>query len=134
MYIFAYMYLYLLKFSLPSINVGQSYGDVRLVGSGKPYEGRVEFYSGSSWGTICDFLWDLNDAHVVCRQLGYSNAISTASVGGGTGLINLYNVDCDGDEDRLTECSFSSSVPFFCTHSDDVGITCECCCNSISTC
>ena len=41
---------------------------MRLAG-GSTYEGRVEIYYGSSWGTVCAYNWDLNDAHVVCRQL-----------------------------------------------------------------
>ena len=44
-------------------------GEIRLVGGGTLLEGRVEICYNSRWGTVCDGVWDNNDATVVCRQI-----------------------------------------------------------------
>ena len=47
-------------------------GEVRLSGSTIEYAGRVEICLETIWTSLCDQSWDIKDAMVVCRQLGYS--------------------------------------------------------------
>ena len=47
-------------------------GSVRLSGT-VSNEGRVELCVSGQWKTVCDNNWSMNEARVVCRQLGYSD-------------------------------------------------------------
>ncbi|XP_038069987.1 deleted in malignant brain tumors 1 protein-like [Patiria miniata] len=99
---------------------------IRLVGGSSPFEGRVEIRS-INWETVCDDQWDIKDAQVVCRQLGYGRAISAtkaASFGQGSGRIGIRAVDCVGTEEELMLCPKSYSVSG-CSHSNDAGVICS---------
>ena len=53
-------------------------GDLRLLGNDHDQiitsSGQVEVYHNGMWGTVCNGGWDIYDATVVCRQLGFSKA------------------------------------------------------------
>ena len=55
-------------------------GSVRLVGGDGRY-GVVEVSYNGRWGTICDDdgEWDIEDASIVCNQLGYPGPIASIS-------------------------------------------------------
>ncbi|XP_047229732.1 deleted in malignant brain tumors 1 protein-like [Girardinichthys multiradiatus] len=99
---------------------------VRLAGPTR-CSGRVEVLFNNTWGTVCDDSWDLNDAAVVCRQLGCGlpqTAFIGARFGEGTGPIWLTNVGCLGKEDGLTDCSHSGFGMNSCGHAEDAGVIC----------
>ena len=101
---------------------------VRLVGGNGVNTGRVEVYYSGSWGTVCDDGWDLNDAAVVCRELGFPGAISyscCAAFGQGTGTIWLNGVRCTGRENSLSSCSHRGWGRHNCGHDKDAGVFCQ---------
>ena len=100
---------------------------MRLVGGSGPLEGRVEVNHFGVWGTVCDYNWDLQDAIVVCRQLGYGRAMSAlghAAFGWGSGPIWYNNVRCSGQEANLTLCGHRGLGVHNCGHWDDAGVIC----------
>ena len=106
-----------------------SYGsaNIRLVNGGVNY-GRVEVYYNSRWGTVCDDGWDINDAHVVCRQLGFpsaSSALCCAGYGQGSGTIWMDDVQCSGTEASLFHCARNDWGTHNCVHGEDASVVCN---------
>ena len=71
---------------------------------GTNYEGRVEIAHKGEWGTVCADEWDIDNAKVVCRSLGFlaaEEAVTDPLFGSGSGPVVLSDVDCDGDESDI---------------------------------
>lgn len=83
--------MYCVHYSVPwcditwALHVGQNIstyypGQIRLVGGQYPSEGRVEVYDSENWVTVSYNSYRANEnAHSVCRQLGYTGSIAVSS-------------------------------------------------------
>ena len=101
---------------------------LRLANGNRTSEGRVEIFYNGTWGTVCDDSWDLRDAVVVCRQLGYPSALTAvgkASFGPGIGTIWLDNVECRGSESSIDMCQHNGWGDHNCVHDKDASVVCR---------
>ena len=78
------------------------------------------------WGTVCDDNWTINNARVVCKQLGFGKSASVNyNVPAGTGPILMDNVDCTSGQTNLLACSHNGFGNHDCGHVEDVGVICR---------
>ena len=105
---------------------GGNKDNYRLVGGRGDFEGRVEVRHSGEWRTLCGLVWDINDAEVLCWELGYEyavSAITSAGFGQGSGAVWEVGVTCSGGESSISNCATPSSQP--CSHSHDAGVVCS---------
>ena len=93
---------------------------IRLVGGSSAYEGQVEMYVLGHWVPPCFSNWDLMEATVVCRQLGYPAALAIQNSAPksflGTRNINMWllGLQCTGNESSMIHCSHERTLAEYC--------------------
>ncbi|XP_055384260.1 uncharacterized protein LOC129613938 isoform X2 [Condylostylus longicornis] len=104
---------------------------------GAENEGRVEVRINGKWGYICDDKFDIKDANVVCRELGFPFGASEVRANSyylpTVDMMSSYNnvsfvmdeVDCKGNETSLQECDFKGWGVHDCNADEVVGVVCK---------
>ena len=96
---------------------------IRLVGSSKPHEGRVEIFSQGTWGTICDDKFDMIDANVICKELGYARAntkkVRVTRKANPSMKIHINILECEPG-DYFWHCSHFDFNRPICGHNEDI--------------
>lgn len=104
--------------------------ELRLAGGDSPCAGRVEVKLQGHWGSVGDDIWDMEDAEVVCKQLGCGSAsgayFALERFGAGDGPVNLALVDCSGSEATLWDCEIRGWGPYKgVAHGYDTAVVCQ---------
>ena len=90
----------------------------------------MEFFAKSTWGTVCAESWTLNDAHVVCKSLGFAGALKAFTeleFGYGSNNVYLEDARCTGRETNILNCPNAQfGVIDFCFFGNDgAGVLCS---------
>ena len=102
---------------------------MRLGGVGSSAkEGYVEgLGSNGQWGGICDDNFDINDAHVICKMLGYPLATGAFGYYGTAPSGNNFVLDdlgCTGNEASVFDCLHNGEWNEDCGATDIAGVQC----------
>ena len=108
---------------------------MRLGGSGS--SGKKGYVEGLGtnyhWGGICDDSFDINDANVICRMLGFPSAIAALAYSTADDLYGiapsgnnfvLDDFNCNGNETSVFDCKHNGEWNENCGATDIAGVQC----------
>uniref|UniRef100_A0A8C0Y292 SRCR domain-containing protein n=1 Tax=Cyprinus carpio carpio TaxID=630221 RepID=A0A8C0Y292_CYPCA len=100
--------------------------EVRLVG-GSRCSGRLEILHDQTWMSVCDAVFDQQDAEVVCRELDCGapvQVLGAAAFGKGDTQMWTQEIQCRGNESQIHLCPTSTSHENNCSHDSNIGLVC----------
>ncbi|XP_073667835.1 CD5 antigen-like [Paramisgurnus dabryanus] len=100
--------------------------DIKLVGGTSPCDGRLQVLYDDHWGSVCHTGWGLDEAAVVCKELGCGATGEPVSyVGPFVGPIWMSNIACTGNELTVRNCSFTGWGLSSCMNGLYAGVICN---------
>nr|XP_026653771.1 antigen WC1.1 [Zonotrichia albicollis] len=113
-----------------TIVVCSGYGGYRLANGNTTCSGRVELLHGGTWGTLCDYLWDLPAANILCQQLDCGVALlipSGQSFGEGNGSVWNATFSCQQNGSLLRDCPVHALGQDECPAEKEARVVCSGC-------
>ncbi|CAI5692511.1 unnamed protein product [Oreochromis niloticus] len=100
---------------------------VRLLNGSSLCSGRLQVKSNQRWSSVCEDDFDLQDAEVVCRELGCGppSLLQGALYGEVEAPVWSREFQCGGHESALLDCGSSGSARSSCSPGKAVGLTCS---------
>ena len=87
----------------------------------------MEVFYGGLWGTISAKKWDLTDAMVLCRQLGFTKAHGTYNKRpNGKRVIWFTDFECQGSEATLGQCKHNLLARAFLSDDEPLDVFARC--------
>uniref|UniRef100_A0A8C1XRJ7 SRCR domain-containing protein n=1 Tax=Cyprinus carpio TaxID=7962 RepID=A0A8C1XRJ7_CYPCA len=109
--------------------------NVQVICSGKliiPYyssrcSGRLEILHNQTWMSVCEAVFDQQDAEVVCREMDCGapvQVLGAAAFGKGAAQMWTQEIQCRGNESQIHLCPTSPSHENNCSQDNGVGLVC----------
>uniref|UniRef100_A0A8C8BJV8 SRCR domain-containing protein n=1 Tax=Otus sunia TaxID=257818 RepID=A0A8C8BJV8_9STRI len=103
-------------------------GETLLTNGSTTCSGRVELLHGGTWGTLCDYLWDLPAANALCQLLDCGVALlipGGQSFGKGNGSVWNGTFSCKKNGSHLRDCPVSGLGHDECPAGKDARVICS---------
>ena len=90
--------------------------------------------TNGQWGGVCDDSFDINDAHVVCKMLGFPSAKKALASGTADNVYGtapsgddfvLDDLGCTGSETSIFDCQHHGEWNEDCSASEIAGVECN---------
>ncbi|XP_074092272.1 scavenger receptor cysteine-rich domain-containing protein SCART1 [Macrotis lagotis] len=110
------------------VPVGEAVAELKLAFRPNPCDGVVLVKHQEMWGFVCNEVWTLAEASVICRQLGCGSAVGAPKyvpLPGESLKPWLHGVSCKGNESTFWECDLGEWSQKNCSYQWVVVVLCS---------